>query len=60
MSEGAKMSLQELIKAAQNTVLDQKKLGELKHRLEQADKKFESQVLAKASSNEFLSRTYSL
>lgn len=51
------MSLQDLIKAAQSTVVDQKKLDELKGRLEQADKKFES---LSASSNEFLSRRYSL
>jgi hypothetical protein len=60
MSEGATVTLKELIRAAQTTVLDQQKLIELKYRLEQADKQFESQVLTKAASNEFLSRTYSL
>lgn len=51
------MELKDLIKAAQTAVVDQKKLDELRGRLDEADKQFQRQVLANASI-EFLSRTY--
>lgn len=54
------MNLQDLIKAARSTVVDQRKLDELKTRLSEANEEFKRHEHVRGASNEFLSRTYNL
>ena len=54
------MTIQEMIKAANAMVADEKKMEALDKRAFEAQKKFEDQNREKAVTKEFLSRTYSL
>lgn len=54
------MSLQDLVAAVAATVVDEKKIEDLKNRLAESEKKFESQSLSKPSDQSFMARTYSL
>ncbi len=54
------MLISDIIKAAQNTIIDQKKIDDLNKKLAQASVEYEKQVQAKALYENFLSRKYTL
>lgn len=54
------MSYKELIAAARATRVDEKKIAELRERLQRAEEKFRKEAKRKAVTQEFLDRTYTL
>lgn len=54
------MTIAEIIARANATVIDDKKINDLQHRMKLAEEKFEEDSQAAAAHKDFMGRTYSL
>lgn len=56
----ARMSIAELLEAAERIVITEKDVAALNERLQEADKKFEAEARARAIDQEWLNRQYTI